>query len=960
MPRSVVLVSVVVLVVSLMAAFAPTPTSARSPQTEYVSGELLVKFRKGTDSKQVTDAHRSARGSLKRTISKDGIDVVAVSPGQENARIADYLRNPNVEFAERNGVYSAVAMPNDPRVSDQWHLENGGQSGGIADADIDAFAAWDVTTGGSVAIAVLDTGIDESHPDLSGKITKSANFTSSASVQDVNGHGTHVAGIVAARTGNGVGGAGVCQTCTIFNVKVLADNGNGSWAGIAEGIYWATDNGAKVINLSLGGTTSSSSLASAVNYAWNRGVVVVAAAGNNSTTSAFYPAYLPNVIAVASTNNRDQKSSYSNYGTWVSVAAPGESILSTLRGGTYGLKSGTSMASPVVAGLAGLVWSTPYGTSNAAVRGRIEQNAEAISGTGSRWLNGRVNACKAVGGVCDGVAGGPDVTLVTPSDGAVLTADGSSQRLQLRATDATTPEGSLNVQFRIDGGSWNAATYNASRQLYEWNWSLNGVGVGGHQVEARATNGSGGSTISTPVGVRVTHQFALPGSFEAEDYHRYYDTTAGNSGGAYWTDDVDKSTCGDGSGCVAVSEIASAEWLSYKVNVAAEGDYVFAFRTATPRTNATLTVLVDDVAVSDAIAIQSTGGWSTWADTTSPSIHLKAGVQTMKLLFGHTGTNPGSLVNLNRVGVSLASDPTPTEPADEPPTVLITSPTQGATIIGSTSLVASAADDKGLAQVEFFVDGVSVGKDTSAVGGWAVAWNSSGVADGTRVLTAVATDSIGQTTTSAAVSVNVDNINEPPVAQLAASCNELSCSFNSNGSQDPDGQIVSYAWTFGDGGTATGPSVSHVYGGSGTYTVTLTVTDNRGGTAAKSQNVSVAAAPPPPPPPSTLNIADLDGKITSSRSGASVTITIQVESSAGERVSNATVAGTISYGRSTKAVSCRTDNGGICTVSIPSLPPNTSSVAYTVTDVSHATLAYAPADNRDPDRDSDGTMIMIR
>jgi len=959
MPRGIVLVLVVVLIASLMAALSPEPTRANSSPSEYVPGELIVKFRKGTDRKLINDTHRNARGVLKRSISRVGVDVVTVTPGQEGTRLADYRRNPNVEYVERNGVYSAVAMPNDPRVSDQWHLENTGQSGGIANADIDAFAAWDATSGGSVAVAILDTGIDTSHPDLSGKIAKSVNFTSSPSAEDVHGHGTHVAGIVAATTGNGVGVAGVCSSCTIFNVKVLADNGNGSWASISEGIYWAVDNGAKVINLSLGGTTSSSSLSSAIDYAWSRGVVIVAAAGNNGTTSAFYPAYLPKVIAVASSNNRDQKSSYSNYGAWVSVAAPGETILSTVRGGSYGLKSGTSMASPVVAGLAGLIWSTSFGTSNTAVRNRIEQTAEAISGTGSSWLNGRVNACRAVGGVCDSVAGGPDVTLVTPRDGAVLTADGSAQRLQLRAVDATTPAGSLNVQFRIDGGSWHAATYNSSRQLYEWNWGLDGVSVGRHQVEARATNGSGSSTQSGPSAVRVTHEFVLPGSFEAEDYHRFYDTTVENSGGAYWADDVDKQTCADGSGCISVTDIESAEWLSYKVNVAVEGDYVFSFRTATPRTNATLTVLVDDVDVSGAVAIQPTGGWSAWGNTTSAAVHLRAGAQTVKLLFGHTGTNPGSLLNMNGVTVSTAGVPAPDEPTDTPPTVSITNPTAGTTIAGTVNLTASANDDRGLQHVEFFVDGVSVGKDTSSAGGWVTAWNSAGVPDGTHILTAVATDSTGQTATSAAVSVNVDNINESPLAQFGASCNELSCSFDGSGSSDPDGQIVSYAWAFGDGAVATGSTASHVYSASGSFTVTLTVTDNRGGTATTSQTMSVMAAPPPPPP-STLNIADLDGKLTSSRSGSSATVTIQVESSAGAAVANATVTGTMTYGRSSKVLSCKTGSTGVCTVSIPSLALHTTVVTFEVTNVAHATLAYAPANNRDPDRDSDGTTITVR
>jgi subtilisin family serine protease len=180
-------------------------------------------------------------------------------------------------------------------------------------------------------------------------------------------------------------------------VKVLGDNGNGSWSWISNGIVWAADNGAKVISMSLGGHSGSSTVQNAVNYAWSKGVVVVAAAGNDGNTTRNYPAYYTNAIAVAATNDNDAKASFSNYGSWVDVAAPGVSILSTKPSG-YGRLSGTSMATPHVAGVAGLVWSTGLcgTTDNACVRTQIEALADPISGIGSYWTYGRINAARSL------------------------------------------------------------------------------------------------------------------------------------------------------------------------------------------------------------------------------------------------------------------------------------------------------------------------------------------------------------------------------------------------------------------------------------------------------------------------------------------------------------------------------------------------------------------------------------
>ena len=357
--------------------------------------------------------------------------------GKEKTKAKEYKGDPNVEFAEVNGVYEAVqttSMPNDVRALEQWQYKNKKYLTATNRGDIDAYEAWSggsitawdggTTGSSSVAIAILDTGIKEDHEDLTGKITKRQNFTTSATNGDVHGHGTHVAGSAAALTNNLKGVAGTCPRCTLYNVKVLDDTGSGQYSWMAQGITWAANNGVKVISMSLGGTSPSSTLQSAIDYAWSKGVIVVAAAGNSNTDAQFYPAAYDKVIAVGATDNADAKASFSNYGSsWVDVAAPGESILSTTVDGGYGLKSGTSMATPHVAGEAGLIWSKPglcAPADNACVRNRIESKTDPTSGTGTYWAKGRINTNGGIGGSTSALlpidTTAPTVSSVSPSD----------------------------------------------------------------------------------------------------------------------------------------------------------------------------------------------------------------------------------------------------------------------------------------------------------------------------------------------------------------------------------------------------------------------------------------------------------------------------------------------------------------------------------------------------------------
>ncbi len=263
-------------------------------------------------------------------------------------------------------------------------------------------------------MAVLDTGVTSGHDDISSRVAVRENFSTASDGEDNYGHGTHVAGIIAAIKDT-VGVTGVCPGCRILDGKVLNDSGSGSTSSIANGIAWAVREHADVINMSLGQRVSSRTLEIAVNDAWTAGAVIVAAAGNAGTQAKIYPGAYPNVIAVAATDNKDAKASFSTYGKWVDVAAPGVSVYSTFpnhpfvlgtqnnRSHGYDIASGTSMASPIVAGVAALVWSKDLNAGNAAVRKQVELTADPIAGTGTYWSYGRVNAYKAVGGTSPGV-----------------------------------------------------------------------------------------------------------------------------------------------------------------------------------------------------------------------------------------------------------------------------------------------------------------------------------------------------------------------------------------------------------------------------------------------------------------------------------------------------------------------------------------------------------------------------
>jgi thermitase len=357
----------------------------KTKKNEYKTGELILKFKDNVDSVQEEQTLKNIGAEvLPDGHVKSVFKVLKVKDVE--AAIQELENNPHIEYAEPNYVFSATWTPNDTYYS--------GYQYGLQTTQTNL--AWDIAQGNSTQeIAVLDTGVDYTHPDLDGKTIKGYDFVDNDNApMDANGHGTHVAGIAAAETNNATGIAGTAPNTKILAVRVLDANGSGTLEDVADGIRYAADSGAEVINMSLGCDCHTVALEDAVNYAWNKGVVIVAAAGNDNTSATFEPASYTNVIAVGAVNNKDRKASFSNYGTWVDVVAPGVDIASTYPGNQYVYMSGTSMASPFVAGLAALLKG--QGRTNVQVRQAIELTADPVRGTGKNSRYGRINSNDAV------------------------------------------------------------------------------------------------------------------------------------------------------------------------------------------------------------------------------------------------------------------------------------------------------------------------------------------------------------------------------------------------------------------------------------------------------------------------------------------------------------------------------------------------------------------------------------
>ena len=315
--------------------------------------------------------------------------MLEVPEQSSDAILQSLVRTGRFDYVERDYFARTAAVPNDPSYVGQWHLPK-----------IHSAEAWDVTTGSSsVVVAVIDSGIDGKHPDLEAKLVPGWNFVNgNADTTDVLGHGTAVAGTLAAVSNNGIGVAGVSWASLVMPLVVVDDSNYAAYSNIAEAIQYAADHGVRVINISIGGPCASSLLQSAVDYAWGKGAVIFSSAMNDGAAAPYYPAAANHVVAVSATDDNDQLAAFSNFGSWISLSAPGTDILTTMSGGGYGFWYGTSFSSPIAAGVAALCLAVNPALGNAGLVSLLEQTADDLGPPGwdlaFGW--GRINAYRAV------------------------------------------------------------------------------------------------------------------------------------------------------------------------------------------------------------------------------------------------------------------------------------------------------------------------------------------------------------------------------------------------------------------------------------------------------------------------------------------------------------------------------------------------------------------------------------
>jgi len=355
----------------------------------HVAGRLLAAHREGIDPNLLERMWMAHGAVVRRRLPRFRVDVLEVPEERSEAILESLMRSGLFEYVEHDFYARTAAVPNDPSYIAQWHLPR-----------IQSAEAWSVTTGSaSVVVAVIDSGVDGKHPDLAAKLVPGWNFVGgNADTTDVLGHGTAVAGTLGAASNNGIGVAGVSWASLIMPLVVVDPNDYAAYSDIAAAIEYAVDHGVRVINISIGGPNSSSTLQSAVDYSWNKGAVIFSSAMNDTTAAPYYPAACNHAVAVSATDSNDQLASFSNYGAWIALAAPGTNILTTMNGGGYGYWYGTSFAAPIAAGVAALCLAVNPGLSNAALVSLLEQSADDLGPAGwdASFGWGRINAYRAV------------------------------------------------------------------------------------------------------------------------------------------------------------------------------------------------------------------------------------------------------------------------------------------------------------------------------------------------------------------------------------------------------------------------------------------------------------------------------------------------------------------------------------------------------------------------------------
>ena len=478
----------------LISAMIPlTQSPAQAGALKWVEGQIIVKPRAGVSEDKFEQILTRSGGHSKASFPQINAHIVTVPPQAEDAVIKALLNNPNIEYAEKDMLVDLSFTPNDPSYGSQWFLPK-----------IQAPIAWDSTAGENITVAVLDTGVQGDHPDLVGNLVPGWNAASNTSdTSPVMWHGTSVAGVVAASANNSTGVASVAWKANIMPIRVSdTSDGVAQFSSLANGILWAADHGADVVNMSYDVSIAAYLLNDAAQYFRGKGGVVVIAAGNSNTDGGYSDN--PYMITVAATDSNDNKASFSNYGNNVDISAPGVSIYTTYINSGYANTSGTSFSSPATAGVVALIMAAnPYLTPD-EVEAVLEQSADdPIAGTDwSPYFGwGRVNAAAAVQlaqQTANTDTQAPSATIFSPQNNATVS---GTVLVEVSASDNNSVTG---VDLYADGQL-------VGRDLtspYQFSWDSTQVADGSVVLTAYAQDAAGNEGVSNGLTVNVANQAA--------------------------------------------------------------------------------------------------------------------------------------------------------------------------------------------------------------------------------------------------------------------------------------------------------------------------------------------------------------------------------------------------------------------------------------------------------------------
>src|SRR3972149_3084557 len=445
---------------------------------KYVPDRLLIKFKKDVSNTEKDKLLKENGASVLAEIKQIDVKLIKV-PEQALEKVqAAFAKNGKVEYVEKDYIFEPVAIPNDPYYPNQWHLPA-----------INAPAAWDITTGSSIPIAILDTGVDPNHPDLKDKLTLGYNFyNNNNDWSDVCGHGTKVAGSAASISNNGLGVSGVAWNNPIIPIKITDANCYGYYSSMINGIVYAADKGARVANISFQ-IFNGASLSDAARYMNDHGGWVVAAAGNTGKLEDYSDN--PYIISVGAISTNDLVTSFSSYGPFVDFAAPGQGIYTTISGSSYNYVSGTSFASPIVAGVVGVVISNNPSMTSQQVYDALKNSAvdKGTAGRDNYYGWGLVNAYGAVlqnnpPPPIDSTP--PTVTISSPQNGASVT---GSFSVSVSSSDNVAVS---KVELYLDGALYSQKT----TAPYSFSLDANTMSEGTHEIKAVSIDSSGNSNFA--------------------------------------------------------------------------------------------------------------------------------------------------------------------------------------------------------------------------------------------------------------------------------------------------------------------------------------------------------------------------------------------------------------------------------------------------------------------------------